>query len=217
MVRTAATQKEHMRKLQRPPPAPSVQAEVLALMGPDERQPVVDVHTEYTFTSPERPVPVTTSLAKPLSPVFKLMRMASKTPSPFALSKGPAVPATPVGAPRRSNGTSSSSFRIPSGGLLRATLRLGTLWRFCGICARACRPWFRAGLGSLGGSGPGTLSDGLKTKHAIKQAICAMKDRRPQDETAVMPPPAGICLPTMERKPGRLHSSSNNNDTTTSL
>ena len=44
-----------------------------------------------------------------------------------------------------------------------------------------------------------------------------MANRRPQDEMAVMPPPAGICLRTMERRPGRLHSSSNNNDTTTSL
>ena len=201
MVRTAAqaaSQMDEMRARQRPPPAPSVQAQLFALMGADEPLPV-RVQTEFLFSSPERPAPleVRTSIARPLTPLQKLMKLASKTPSPFALTKGPAVPAKPAEGARRRTGAS-----------LRRRCRFAC--HRAGCCAQLANghAWFRAGLGSLGGSGTGTLSDGLTTKDAIKQAISAMKDRRPHDETAVMPPPAGTCLRTMERKPGRLHSTS---------
>ena len=205
--RTGASRNEQNKRLrQLRDPGESVQL----LMGPSEEP--VDVNTEYTF-APQPPLEVLTQKAEELSPLRRLILHYQKT---YSLKDMP-VPAKPEGAPRRSNGTSSSSFSHAHRAGCCAQLAIWRARRFCGICARACRPCFRAGLGPLGGSGTGTVSDGLKTRDAIRQALSAMKGRRQQDETAVMPPPAGTCLRTMERKPGRLHSSSNNYDTTTSL
>ena len=128
MPRTAAGQNEDFARLrQLRDPSVSVQDRLRALMGPAGEQAPVDVDTEFDF-APEPPLDVQTQKAQPLSPINKFWNRVLRN-APYALSPKP-VPANPEGASRRSNGTSSSSFRMPSGGLLRATLRLGTLGVF---------------------------------------------------------------------------------------
>jgi hypothetical protein len=82
-------------------------------------------------------------------------------------------------------------------------LRLRHARLFRGICARACRPCFRAGLGILGGTGPRTRPLGLTTSAAIAQVLSAKKGVRPKEKAAVMPPHAETCLRTLVRKRAR--------------
>ena len=205
MPRTGATFMQFIRSLQHPPPDPSVQATVHALMGGPE-QPVAPIDVDVFAFGSEAPLEVATKRAL-FSPGLKAAcDMHKKRRGPFALGTEPPVLATPAGGTRRSGGASlrrRRRFRVASGRGCCAQLAIAHARLFRGICARACRPWFRAGIGILGGTGTRTRPTGLTTSEAIKQALSAKKGVRPQDEQAVMPPHAETCLCTLVRKRAR--------------
>jgi len=133
MPRTAATFNQYLRSLQHPPPDPSVQAQLHALMGPPEG-PVapIDVSPMFAFGS-EAPLEVPTKRA-PFSPgLTKACDMHKKRSGPFALGTEPPVLATPAGGSRRSGGASLRSrrrFAWHRGGVAACNLRLRTLGFF---------------------------------------------------------------------------------------
>ena len=111
MVRTAAS----MRALQHPPPEPSVQATVHALMGGPE-QPVAPIDVDaFTFGS-EPPLVVRTQRAPLPAELQKACDLHTKLRGPFALCTKQA--ATPARGARRSSGASlrrRRRFRVASG------------------------------------------------------------------------------------------------------
>jgi hypothetical protein len=111
MPRTAATFNQYLRSLQHPPPDPSVQAQLHALMGPPEG-PVapIDVSTMFSFApEPILDVPTKRALYSPgLKTAFD---MHNRLNGPFALGTEPPVLATPAGRSRRSGGASLRSRR----------------------------------------------------------------------------------------------------------
>jgi len=132
MVRTAA----RMRLLQHPPPDPSVQATVHALMGPDQ-QPVAPIDVSpFAFGSElgsEPPVEVLTQRAPLPAELQKACDLHTKLRGPFALRTEPPVPATPARGSRRSGGASLRSrrrFAWHRGGGAARNLRLRTLGFF---------------------------------------------------------------------------------------
>ena len=128
MVRTAAS----MRSLQHPPPEPSVQAKVQALMGPAER-PVAPIDVDVFAFGSEAPLEVATKRAL-FSPGLKTAcDMLNRLNGPFALGPEPPVPATPARGSRRSGGASLRSrrrFAWHRGGVAARNLRLRTLGFF---------------------------------------------------------------------------------------
>jgi hypothetical protein len=110
MPRTGATFMQFIRSLQHPPPDPSVQATVHALMGPDQ-QPVAPIDVDaFTFGS-EPPLVVRTQRAPLPAELKKACDMHKKRSGPFALGTEPPVLATPAGRSRRSGGASLRSRR----------------------------------------------------------------------------------------------------------
>jgi hypothetical protein len=127
MVRTAAS----MRSLQHPPPDPSVQATVRALMGPE--RPVAPIDVDVFAFGSAAPLEVPTKRAL-CSPGLKFAcDMHNKLNGPFALGTEPPVPATPARGSRRSGGASLRSrrrFAWHRGGGAARNLRLRTLGFF---------------------------------------------------------------------------------------
>jgi hypothetical protein len=114
MVRTAAS----MRSLQHPPPEPSVQATVHALMGPDQPPwAPIDV-SPFAFGGSEAPLEVLTQRAPLPAELQKACDLHTKLRGPFALCTKQAVAATPARGARRSSGASlrrRRRFRVASG------------------------------------------------------------------------------------------------------
>ena len=117
MPRTGATYMQFIRSLQQPPPDPSVQATVHALMGGPE-QPVAPIDVDVFAFGSEAPLEVATKRAL-FSPGLKTAcDMHNRLNGPFALGPEPPVLATPAGRSRRSGGASlrrRRRFRVASG------------------------------------------------------------------------------------------------------
>jgi len=132
MPRTGATFMQFIRSLQHPPPDPSVQATVHALMGPDQ-QPVAPIDVDVFAFGSEAPLEVATKRAL-FSPGLKTAcNMHNRLNGPFALGTEPPVLATPAGRSRRSGGASLRSrrrFAWHRGGVAACNLRLRTLGFF---------------------------------------------------------------------------------------
>ena len=131
MPRTGATFMQFVRSLQHPPPDPSVQANVLALMGAELPAPPIDV-SPFTFGS-EPPLVVLTQRAPLPAELKKACDMHKKRSGPFALGTEPPVLATPTRGARRSSGASlrrRRRFRVASGRGAARNLRLRTLGFF---------------------------------------------------------------------------------------
>ena len=117
MPRTAATYMQYVRSLQHPPPDPSVQATVHALMGGRE-QPVAPIDVDVFAFGSEAPLEVPTKRAL-CSPGLKFAcDMHNKLNGPFALGTEPPVHSTTAGGSRRSGGAAlrrRRRFRVASG------------------------------------------------------------------------------------------------------
>ena len=117
MPRTGATFMQFIRSLQHPPPDPSVQATVHALMGGPE-QPVAPIDVDVFAFGSEAPLEVATKRALFSPGLKKACDMHKKRSGPFALGTEPPVLATPAGGTRRSGGASlrrRRRFRVASG------------------------------------------------------------------------------------------------------
>jgi hypothetical protein len=117
MPRTGATYMQFIRSLQQPPPDPSVQATVHALMGGPE-QPVAPFDVDVFAFGSEAPLEVLTQRAPLPAELQKACDLHTKLRGPFALCTKQAVAATPARGARRSSGASlrrRRRFRVASG------------------------------------------------------------------------------------------------------